>query len=96
MKSLTDFKNLVSLKRQREMTKEEKEAAVKLNNFLIKNLGEGNWENEKLLETLRGFSKNENVPFKTIYFLLSGKEKGIGLLELNQLYGKKFLLENLK
>jgi len=57
MKSLTDFKNLVSLKRQREMTKEEKEAAVKLNNFLIKNLGEGNWENEKLLETLRGFSK---------------------------------------
>jgi nondiscriminating glutamyl-tRNA synthetase len=96
MKSLANFQNLISTEKQREMTIEEKETAVKLHNFLIKELGEDNWENEKLLEKLRDFSKSENVPFKTIYFLLSGKEKGIGLLELNQLYGKEFLLENLK
>lgn len=96
MRSLADFQNLISTEKQRDMTVEEKEAAIKLHNFLIKELGGGKWENEKLLEVLRSFSKNENVPFKTIYFLLSGKEKGIGLLELNQLYGKEFLLNNLK
>jgi len=96
MKSLTDFQNLISVQRQRDMTKEEKETAVNLHSFLIKELGEGNWENEKLLESLRSFSKTENVPFKLIYFLLSGKEKGIGLLELNQIYGKDFLINNLK
>jgi glutamyl-tRNA synthetase len=96
MKSLADFQNLISTERQRVMRVEEKEAAVKLQMFLIKELGEDKWENEKLLEVLRSFSKNESVPFKTIYFLLSGKEKGIGLLELNQLYGKEFLLKNLK
>jgi len=42
------------------------------------------------LAALKNFSKTENVPFKTLYFILSGKEQGIGLLELNQLYGKEF------
>lgn len=96
MKSLADFQNLISTEKQREMTKEEKEIAAKLHDFLVKELGKDTWENEKLLETIRNFSKNENVPFKTIYFLLSGKEKGIGLLELNQIYGKKFFINNLK
>jgi glutamyl/glutaminyl-tRNA synthetase len=96
MRTLADFQNLISIERQREMTKEEKEIATKLHKFLIAELGEGNWENDQLLVTLKNFSKNENVVFKLIYFLLSGKEKGIGLLELNQIYGKDFLLKNLK
>ncbi len=96
MRTLADFQNLISIERQREMTKEEKEIATKLHKFLIAELGEGNWENDQLLATLKNFSKNENVPFKIIYFILSGKEQGIGLLELNQIYGKDFLLKNLK
>jgi glutamyl-tRNA synthetase len=95
MKTLGDFQNLISIQRQREMTKDEKETAKKLHEFLIKQLGEKDWDNEKLLASLREFSKAENVPFKLIYFLLSGKEQGIGLLELNQIYGKEFLIKNL-
>jgi len=96
MRSLSDFQNLISTKRQREKTEEEKDAAAKLHKFLIQKMGDGNWENEKLLNTLREFSKSEDIPFKLIYFLLSGKEQGIGLLELNQIYSKEYLIKNLE
>jgi len=77
------------------MTKEEKEIALRLHNFLINEFGADSWNNEKFLAALKNFSKTENVPFKTLYFILSGKEQGIGLLELNQLYGKEFSSKNL-
>jgi len=96
MRSMLDFENLINIERQRDMTREEKEIAGKLNKFLTDKLGDSNWENENFLQMLKDFSKSENVPFKTIYFLLSGKEQGIGLLELNTLYGKDFLINNLK
>jgi glutamyl-tRNA synthetase len=96
MRTLKDFENLISTERQREMTEEEKETAIKLYNFLVKGLDNDDWENEKFLATLKDFSKTENIPFKLIYFLLSGKEQGIGLLELNQLHGKEFFSKNLK
>jgi glutamyl/glutaminyl-tRNA synthetase len=96
MRTLADFQNLISIERQRDMTKEEKVTADKLYKFLIEELGNNSWENEKFLAALKNFSKNENLPFKTIYFLLSGKEQGIGLLELNQIYGKDFFITNLK
>jgi glutamyl-tRNA synthetase len=95
MRTLADFQNLISIERQREMTKEEKEIAAKLLGFLEKEL-RNDWDNDKLLSTIKQFSNSNNTPFKIIYFLLSGKEQGIGLLELNQIYGKEFLLKNLK
>jgi glutamyl/glutaminyl-tRNA synthetase len=96
MRTLVDFKNLISITRQRVMTKEEKEIALRLHNFLINEFGADSWNNEKFLAALKNFSKTENVPFKTLYFILSGKEQGIGLLELNQLYGKEFFIKNLR
>lgn len=95
MKTLIDFKNLVNLKAQRKKTKEEKEESKKLDEFLSEKLGK-NWENEALLSAIKEFSKNEKVPFKTIFFLMTGKEQGIGILELNQIYGKDFFLKNLE
>lgn len=96
MKKLSDFSDLVSEKeRKREMTKEEKEIALKLLEHLDKNLGD-NWENDKLLDTLRSFQKEGLADFKTIYFLMTGQESGIGILELNQIKGKEFFIDNLK
>jgi glutamyl-tRNA synthetase len=96
MRTLVDFISLIGVERQRAMTKEEKETAAKLRELLAKELGEGEWENEKFLAALKNFSKTENVPFKLIYFLLSGKEQGIGLLELNTIYSKEFFIKNLE
>lgn len=93
MKTLADFKNLVDFKSPRKKTKEEKEIAKKLSDYLSK-LDE-KWKDEKLLSLIRDFSKINNVPFKTIFFLMTGKEQGIGILELNQIYGKDFFINNL-
>jgi glutamyl-tRNA synthetase len=95
MRTLKDFESLISVKRQRDMTVDEKVIADKLSQFLAKQLGTGDWLDDKFLLALKDFSKSENIPFKLIYFLLSGKEQGIGLLELNQLYGKEFFIKNL-
>ena len=95
MKTLLDFKTLVDKKESRKKTKEEKEIAEKLIDFLNQKLKD-NWKNELLLSLIKEFSKNENVPFKTIFFLMTGKDHGIGILELNQIYGKEFLINNLK
>ncbi|MGA2967606.1 MAG: glutamate--tRNA ligase family protein [Candidatus Levyibacteriota bacterium] len=97
MRTLADFKKLISEgESARKKTKEEKEVAVELHKFIIGELGDKKWENEKFLAALKNFSKTKNVPFKLIYFLLSGKEQGIGLLELNQIYGKDFFIKNLE
>ncbi len=99
MKTLKDFKELISKKTsERKLTEEENKVQKKLLDFLLNELGSENetWKNKKLLATLKKFSKNEKIPFKKIYFLLTGKEHGIGLLELNQIYGKDFFIKNLR
>ncbi len=95
MKLLSDFRSLIDIKRQRDLTKEEKETAGKLLEYLDKELGK-TWENDKLLSTIKQFSKENGINFKTIYFLMTGKEQGIGILELNQIYGKEFFVKNLR
>ena len=95
MRTLLDFKSLIDTKRDRTKTKEEKETANNLLSYLNENL-KNDWKDDNLLNAIKTFSKENKVSFKTIYFLLSGKESGIGILELNNIYGKDFLLENLK
>lgn len=100
MKTLNDFKELVSEKpSERASSEEESKTQKKLFEFLLNELGNldiAQWENEAFLTSLKKFSKQEKIPFKTIYFLLTGKEHGIGLLELNEIYGKDFFIKNLK
>ncbi len=93
MKKLSEFKALLSEVGAREKTSGEKEDAKKLLEFL-NNLK--TWDDENLLNSIRTFSKENNIPFKEIYFLMTGKEQGIGILELNQIYGKEFFIKNLK
>lgn len=100
MRTLADFKNLIlESVSDRKPTEHENKIGDELFKFLEKELGtheKVRWENEKFLSALKNFSKTKNVPFKQIYFLLTGKEHGIGLLELNEIYGKDFFIDNLK
>ena len=95
MRRLSEFKELVTKLKERKKTKEEIEISKKLATHLEKNLG-NNWEDEKLLLEIKNFSASEKVPFKTIFFLMTGKSHGIGILELNKIYGKDFFINNLK
>lgn len=96
MRTLADFKSLISEDVSRKKTKEEKALVEKLLKFLEESLGSGAWKSEEFLAALKKFSRERKISFKTIYFLMSGKEHGIGLLELNQIYGKEFFINNLK
>lgn len=95
MKTLLDFKTLIAKSSSRDKTSQEKEIAKKLLSFLSEKLG-NEWKDEELLVTMRQFSKENDVSFKTIFFLMTGKESGIGILELNQIYGKEFFVKNLQ
>ena len=94
IKTLLDFKTLIAKSSSRDKTSEEKEISKKLLSFLNEKLG-NEWKDEELLATIRQFSKENDVSFKTIFFLMTGKESGIGILELNQIYGKEFFVKNL-
>ena len=95
MKTLKDFKKLMNAKKKKKYTMEEKQKAQILLKYLNYKLGEI-WKNEELLFALKNFSDKEKVSFKKIYYLMTGKEQGIGILELNEIYGKDFFLKNLK
>ena len=94
MKTLLDFKTLIAKSSSRDKTSGEKEISKKLLSFLNEKLG-NEWKDEELLATIRQFSKENDVSFKTIFFLMTGKESGIGILELNQIYGKESFVKNL-
>lgn len=96
MKTLADFKNLITNDSPKKKTEEEKKIAGELYEFLLKELGKDDWVDEIFLAALKKFSKDKNISFKLIYFLLSGKEQGIGLLELNKIYKKDFFIDNLR
>lgn len=95
MRILADFKPLVTFKKEREKTTEEKQIAKKLSEFLNNKLG-NDWKDEEILLAIKQFSNEKNLSFKLIFFLLTGKEHGIGILELNKIFGKDFFINNLK
>ena len=95
MKTLKDFKKLISVKKKKKYTIEEKQKAQILLKYLNYKLG-GVWKDEELLSALKDFSDKEGVSFKKIYYFMTGKEQGIGILELNEIYGKDFFVKNLK
>ncbi|MEK7186169.1 MAG: glutamate--tRNA ligase family protein [Patescibacteria group bacterium] len=94
MRTLSEFKELALQGLSREKTKEEMQKAEMLLKFLNLKLKD-DWGDEKLLFALKDFSKTNETNFKSIYFLMTGKEKGIGILELNQIHGKEFFIKNL-
>lgn len=95
MRLLSEFKELINSKRERKKTDEEKKISEKLLKHLEK-LKENSWDDEKLLSEIKDFSTREKVPFKSIFFIMTGKSQGIGILELNKIYGKEFFINNLK
>ncbi len=96
MRTLADFRDLISSNSEVKFSNEEKKVAQELLKFLLDELGKDDWLNEKFLAALKNFSKEKNLPFKKIYFLLTKKEHGIGLLELNEIYKKDFFVDNLR
>ncbi len=54
------------------------------------------WNQEHILSILREILKEQNIKMPTIYYLLTGKEKGLPLPETLVLLGKDKTLSRLK
>lgn len=97
MKRLTDFRDLVEpLSEQRELTQEEKDIALKLYQELS-GLPHKDWMEEKILETLRNFNKAYDTSMRLLYFLITGREQGLPLIEtMVKIEGRGEILKRLK
>lgn len=92
MKTLKDFKELLLTSEPRLLSEKEKDLAKSLREiFLTLHV----WEEEKLLETLKVFSAEKQIPMKTIYMLITGKPQGLPLPQTMVAYGKDFILDRL-
>lgn len=93
MKTLKEFKELVSDPKDYSFSDDEKE----LGNVLYEELlSLSPWEKETILTSLKAFSVRANVSMKTVYLLLTGKKQGLPLPETLELFGKEESLKLLK
>jgi len=97
MKKLSEFKDLVNApQKQREFTQDEKKAGEKLLKMLYE-IAPSDWREEMILNRLKNFRDQEGVSMKVIYFLITGKEQGLPLIEtMIKIEGRDQVLQNLK
>lgn len=97
MKKLSEFRALVNApQKQREFTLEEKGEAAKLLERLEK-ISHTEWREDVILNHLKNFRDQEEVSMKMIYFLITGKEQGLPLIEtMVKIEGRDQILNNLK
>ncbi len=97
MKKLSEFRNLVNApQKQREFTEDEKEVGKKLLEVLEK-INHTDWREDIILNHLKNFRDQEKVSMKIIYFLITGKEQGLPLIEtMVKIEGRDQIMENLK
>lgn len=97
MKKLTEFRNLVNApQKQRPFTEEEKESGMELLEVLEK-INHTDWREDVILNHLKNFRDQNSVSMKTIYFLVTGKEQGLPLIEtMVKIEGRDQILQSLK
>lgn len=97
MKKLSEFRSLVNApQRQREFDSEEKEVGGKLLEVLEK-INHTDWREDVLLNHLKNFRDNEEISMKMIYFLITGREQGLPLIEtMVKIEGRDQIINNLK
>jgi len=97
MKKLSEFRALVNApQKQREFTLEEKGEVAKLLERLEK-ISHTEWREDVILNHLKNFRDQEEVSMKMIYFLITGKEQGLPLIEtMVKIEGRDQILNNLK
>ncbi|MBI2621335.1 MAG: glutamate--tRNA ligase [Candidatus Levybacteria bacterium] len=97
MKKLSEFRSLViAPQKQRQFSEEEKETGKKLLGVL-QEINHTDWREDIILNYLKNFRDEEGVSMKLIYFLITGREQGLPLIEtMVKIEGRDQILENLK
>ena len=97
MKKLSEFRNLVNApQKQRQFSEEEKEVGKKLLEILEK-INHTDWREDVILNHLKNFRDQEKASMKLIYFLITGREQGLPLIEtMVKIEGHNQILESLR
>jgi glutamyl-tRNA synthetase len=97
MKKLSDFKTLIQAPESvREYTSEEKKYAKDLFDYLSK-IEAIDWREDRLLDALKNFNKENQTNMKLLYFLITGREQGLPLIEtMVKIEGREEILKRLK
>ena len=63
----------------------------------LEDIEPANWRDEVILNHLKNFRDKEGVSMKKIYFLITGREQGLPLIEtMIKIEGRTQILENLR
>lgn len=97
MKKLSEFRSLVNApEKEKELSDEEKDQGRKLLEVL-ESIPHKDWRDETILNHLKNFRDQNNISMKTIYFLITGREQGLPLIEtMVKIEGRDQILQNLK
>ncbi|OGH48131.1 MAG: glutamate--tRNA ligase [Candidatus Levybacteria bacterium RIFCSPLOWO2_01_FULL_39_10] len=97
MKKLSDFKILVNApQKMREFSDEEKEKAKLLLSELSA-IEHKDWREDIILNHLKNFKDKNEVSMKMVYFLITGREQGLPLIEtMVKIEGREQILANIK
>lgn len=97
MRKLSEFRDLVNApQKQRDFTLDEKQKGKELLKVL-EGINHSEWREEVILNHLRNFKDQEEVSMKIIYFLITGKEQGLPLIEtMVKIEGRDQVLDNLR
>lgn len=97
MKKLSEFRSLVNApQKQRSLSEEEKESGRKLL-AILEEINHTDWRENIILNHLRNFKDQEGVSMKVIYFLITGREQGLPLIEtMVKIEGRDQILKNLQ
>lgn len=93
MKTLKDFSLLIDDSFRTPTESEKNYASLFLKK--IKDV-EKPWSDDLLLEQMNSFKRQQGVSNKVLYYLLTGKDQGLPILELKNIHGEDYFLKKLE
>lgn len=94
MKTLRDFKELLMEPVVKPRNNDENKIAVLLKDKL-ENISQENWKKEEIFSSLKEVMQEKNIKMPILYYVFTGKERGLPLPETLEGLGKERTLERL-
>ena len=93
MKTLSEFKELVTIDKDCVYSEDEKKLAHALREAIE---NQEAWTSEQILAMLKDFNEKHGISMKIQYVLLTGRKQGLPLPSVMEIFGKTFYINQLK
>ncbi|CAN5173830.1 glutamate--tRNA ligase [soil metagenome] len=93
MKTLKEFKSLVTIEKDVTYSADDKKAAQAFL-LLIKSID--TWEKDVILEKMKVFIKENNLKWQIVYLLITGRPQGLPLADVMEITGQETIQQRLE